>query len=244
MKKITTLKGQHAEELAKLLQSLDFLPVVEIVSGAMSQQIGENAYIFIDMTNIIGKIKLTISMEKFQLKALKSLDPGNGDVEIFETDDAYRMVGGNFDVQITKQPARIWGGEVNIPEFSTESGFFSLSPTAKAFDSIVIKNGPCCFDFDNEGNCISITNSGGTRYRINPQTMIPPEQRDCEQEIIYKLFSFWMHEIEGQEWEIILHTQPSVDASRGEADYWMSCKVQVGSGLNIFLTEKLLPKFW
>lgn len=248
MKKIATLNGDEAKALGSLLDGLGFLSHLQILNGSVSQKIGEDAYIIADLSSLVRQTTLQIVLDKPETKALKAIDPGMDDVDVFAGDESYVFIGGNYEVSLARhEPLTV---SDSLPQNITPAGTIinwsctAASSSKKAYTGVLVKKGPLTFEFDAMNTCTSIVNHFGARFRMNSQTMIPAEQRDVAPQTEMKLHSFWLHEFKGESYDIRVHKVTSTDPAYGQWEYWLDADIAFGSGVAINLIEKLLPQVW
>ena len=248
MKKIATLNGDEAKALGSLLDGLGFLSHLQILNGSVSQKIGEDAYIIADLSSLVRQTTLQIVLDKPETKALKAIDPGMDDVDVFAGDESYVFIGGNYEVSLARhEPLTV---SDSLPQNITPAGTIinwsctAASSSKKAYTGVLVKKGPLTFEFDAMNTCTSIVNHFGARFRMNSQTMIPAEQRVVAPQTELNLHSFWLHEFKGASYGIRVHKVASADPAYGQWEYWLDADIAFGSGVAINLIEKLLPQVW
>jgi len=249
MKKITTVSGTQMKTLAQLMESLRVLSDLQIIDGQVAQQIDKDTFLSADLTSLAGSTTLHLMNDQQQVKSLKVMDAGSEVVEVYENDEDYHFVGGNFDLPVSRYEALSCRNEV--PEIDGRSvftaSFEAKSAVKKTYKSLIEGKGTSRFDFDNEGNCTRIVNNHGGELRLKSQKMIPPGQRDVmKEETVLKLHSFWLHELKGAgvDLEIIQVEADPDDIYSGGFDYWLNAEVVFASGVSIKLLEKLLPQLY
>lgn len=194
MKKIATVNGDQAKALGSLLENLGFLSHLQIQAGTVNQKIGDDAYVTADLSSLVHQSTLQLMLDKLGGKALRSIDPGGDDVEVYAGDEQYSFVGGNYEVTLARHKPLVMPDPQPqiVPPVETifSWGCAAGSKLQTAYTAILVKKGPLTFELDAANNCTGIVNNLGSRFRMNSQTMIPPEQRVAAAQTEMKLHSF------------------------------------------------------
>lgn len=246
MEKIGQIKPQSAVEIFKLIKNLNFFSVLTLKQGKIDQDIGDGASLTADLTSLVGNLDFRIQLDGATVKELAAMYPGNHNVEIFETEDGYRLRGGLTEVELIQAPVFPLLGARKQPGPNTEVIFnFQMaakSAEAKAFDKLAVGKGPIIFEFDATGTCTGVVNKFGSRIRWAAQAMVPPQHRRPTSPPALALTSFWLDAFHAKAWALTLVREPTDDPFSDGNAYWLRAEISFGSGVGVTLLENLVPE--